>query len=190
MKSEITAAESEVRILKSATCPSVSGKSKLTYHVGITADSEIQFRIFANTAAGAFNQDWVPLRAIRQAIAKAPSDKEITSSHLHPLYAGKSVNTPSFLLAALKNEGLVQPSTTKRRCHEWVDETRFVAEMRAWAASGKEAKVEDKPTKGRNKPVGGAKQLQPPEVKADAPPKLMAKVKPAKRSKDAATKTR
>ena len=152
---ETTTPESEVRILKIATCSSVSGKSTLIYQIGCTSDSQIQFRIFSNSAAGAFNQDWVSLSAIRQAIAKAPSEKEITSFTCFPLYQGKSVNTPSFLLAALKNEGLVQPSTTKRRCHEWVDETRFVAEMQAWAASGKEAKVEDKPTKGRGKSMKG-----------------------------------
>ena len=180
-----TAPESVVRILKVATCSSVSGKSKLTYHVGCAADSELQFRIFGNSAAGAFNQDWVSLSAIRQAVAKAPGEKEITSFHLHPLYRGKSVNTPSFLLAVLKSEGLVQSSTTKRRCHEWVDEARFVAEMKAWAASGKEAKVEDsatkdrgKPTKGRGKLAKQAVQLQSAEVKPDEPSKVEAESKP------------
>ena len=175
---EATAPEVEMRILKIATCPSMSGKSKLTYNIGISPDSEIQFRIFGNSAAGAFNQDWVSLSAIRQAIAKAPGEKEITSFLLFPLYQGKSVNTPSFLLAVLKNEGLVQPSTTKRRRHEWVDETRFVAEMQAWAASGKEAKVEDAPGKSRGKLAKGPAKVQSPEVKPDEPSKVEAISKP------------
>ena len=162
MKSETprpkaTAPEVEVRILKVATCPSVSGKSQLTYHVACTAESQIVFRIFSNSAGGAFNQDWVSLNAILQAVSK--DNKAITSFMLHPLYQGKSVNTPGFLLAVLKNEGLVQPSTTKRRCHEWVDEGRFVAEMQAWAASGKEAKVEDAPAKSRRKAMKGSAEV-------------------------------
>jgi hypothetical protein len=88
-------------------------------------------------------------------------------------------------LAALKNEGLLQPSTTKRRCHEWVDETKFIAEMQAWAASGKDAKVEDSATGGRPKPpkvrgktTKGAKELRPDEVKPDEPLKVEAISKP------------
>jgi len=47
MKLIATAPEAEVRILKSATCSSVSGKSKLTYHIGSRLTREIHFRIFA-----------------------------------------------------------------------------------------------------------------------------------------------
>lgn len=34
-----------IRILKKANCPTLSGKSKLTYHIGCTADSEIYLSI-------------------------------------------------------------------------------------------------------------------------------------------------
>ena len=107
------------------------------------------------------------------------------------MYQGKSINTPSFLLAVLKNEGLVQPSTTKRRCHEWVDEARFVAEMQAWAASGKEAKVEDAPGKGRGKLAKGPAKVQLAEVKPDEPSKVetISKALPFEGKSDSAPKT-
>ena len=52
----------DIRILKIGSCESVSRKSTLTYHVGCMADGEIHLRIYANTAAGFFSQEWLPLK--------------------------------------------------------------------------------------------------------------------------------
>ena len=56
-------------------------------------DGEIQFRISTNTGGGGFSQDWVSLKAIREALGKAKSEKSLTAVLLFPLYRGKSVNT-------------------------------------------------------------------------------------------------
>jgi len=125
-----------VRILKIATCPSMSGKSKLIYHVGCNAESEILFRVYANSAAGFFSKEWVPLVAIQQLFGKAADAKAITSFVLLPLFQGKSINTPAFLFAGLLNEGLVKPSTTTRRCFECTDGKKFFAEVKALVATG------------------------------------------------------
>lgn len=178
MKAEASHVESAVRVLKVATCPSLTGRSKLTYHVGQAPDFEILFRVVSNTGGGFFSQEWASLGDIKAAFAKASGDKELTSFHLYPLFAGKSVNTPAFLLAALKNEGLVRPSTTKRRCYERVDEAMFVAAMQAWAASGKAPKGEDKPKKGHSKTMKGAAQLQPAELMPEVIPKVLPKLEP------------
>ena len=130
MKPEAPSVESSIRILKTATCPSMSEKSKLTYQVACSGSSEILFRISDNSGTGFFSQEWVPLAAIRQAFAKAPSEKSITSFVLYPLFSGKSINTPAFLLAVLKNEGVLVPSTTTRRSQEITDCAKFQAEMR------------------------------------------------------------
>jgi len=144
-------AEAEaIRVLKTAKCPSLSAESELTYQVGCDSGSEIHFRIVGNTAAGAFNQDWVSLDAIRKALATAPGPQEITSSHLRSLYAHRSVNTPAFLLAALKREGLVRPSSTTRRCHACADDAGFLAATKEWLAAGDAPKAEiDKSPKGK-----------------------------------------
>ena len=63
----------EVRVLKTATCASTSGKSKLTYDVGRTPDSELHMRIAANTGSGAISKNWVSLQAIREALASVPA---------------------------------------------------------------------------------------------------------------------
>jgi hypothetical protein len=146
-----------MRILKTATCPSLSGKSKLTYQIGCTAKSDIQFRVSANSAAGFFSDEWVPLNAIQQAFDKVPSGESITSFILHPLYSGKSANTPGFLFAALKNEGLVQPAKDKQRSYERSDPKGFMAGFKALIGSA-DAKAESKPQKADSKPIATLKK--------------------------------
>ena len=186
MKQEIPSTnESAIRVLKTAKCPSLSGESELTYQVGCDPGSEIHFRIVGNSAAGAFNQDWVSLDAIRKAFAKAPGPQEITSSHLHRLYAHRSVNTPAFLLAALKREGLVRPSTKKRRCHECADDAGFLAATKAWLAAGDAPRTEvAKSPKGKQSvPVtkhvpSEAMKSDPSNVASSAPSKVASSAPP------------
>lgn len=128
--------EPAIRILKIATCPSLSGKSKLTYHIGGSAESEVLFRVYANTAAGYFSKEWVALTSIQQLFGKAVKSDAITSFALMPLFKGKSINTPSFLFAALMNEGLVKDSATVKRCYECTDGKKFFAQVDALMASG------------------------------------------------------
>ncbi|WP_223248468.1 hypothetical protein, partial [Sulfurirhabdus autotrophica] len=105
-----TTSETVMRILKTGTCPSCSGKSNLTYHIGCavngesncTDESSIQFRVFSNTGNGFFSKEWIPLEVILQVLSKVPSDKPLISYVLYPLFRGKSINTPAFLLAAMK----------------------------------------------------------------------------------------
>src|ERR1019366_4747872 len=94
--------DSAVRILKTGTCPSLSGKSKLTYQLGCMGKSDLQFRISANSGTGFFSDDWVSLSDIQEVLDKGPSGKPITSFVLVPLFRGKSMNTPGFLFAAMK----------------------------------------------------------------------------------------
>jgi hypothetical protein len=114
-----------VRILKTGTCPSLSGKSTLTYHIGSNAESEILFRVTANTGGGFFNDEWVSFTAIQGVFDQQPKDKPIVSLMLYPLFQGRSMNSPAFLLAVLKAEGLVKPLGDKKRGYERVDSAEF-----------------------------------------------------------------
>lgn len=115
MKKDKTAVpEGEVRVLAVETCPSITGSSKLTYHVGILG-SEIQLKIHANSGGGFFSEEWVRLSDI---VDRLPPAEPFTSRVLNTLFTGKSTNTPGFLMAVLRNEGLVRPSISKRRCWE------------------------------------------------------------------------
>ena len=108
----------ELNILKKGTCPTLSGKSKLSYVIG-TDDNEVYIRIAANTGGGFHSGEWVAVKDIEAALTKTPD--EITSLNLFKLFRGKSVNSAGFLLAALKHEGVVQTVKGKKRRHTLVD---------------------------------------------------------------------
>ena len=165
--------------MKIASCPSLSGKSTLKYNVGCTPDSKIYFRVFENSGGGFFSQEWISLGAIQKALDKASSDKELTSFLLYPLFSGRSQNSPGFLLAAVKAEGLVQASTKKRRCYERADDSVFLAEVQAWMASGEGPKVETKAAKsGANGKAKGKGKAA--KAIGDVPPTAPTKDVPVK----------
>ena len=148
----------EVEVMLTATCASASGKSTLTFDVG-RIGSEFQLRISGNTATGAFTREWVPMRAIRERL-DAVTPGHVTSAHLRALFAGKSINTPGFLLAVLLREGLVRPSTVKRRCYESTDELAFAAVTAAWEAGSTSSVDLGNGTKSGAKRGGGAKEAR------------------------------
>jgi hypothetical protein len=123
--------ETSVRILKTATCSSLSGKSKLTYQIGYDDKAGIQFRITENSAAGAFNQDWFPLKSIEAALDKAPKGEPVTAVNFMSLFRNMSTNTPFFIFAAMRHEGLFVPSKKNKRSYDRVDTADFLAAMQA-----------------------------------------------------------
>ena len=58
------------RILKTATCPTVSDASNLTYEIGCNDKSEIHFRISGNTGGGMFGDEWVAWGLIQPATGR------------------------------------------------------------------------------------------------------------------------
>jgi hypothetical protein len=128
--------EPPLRILKIARCPTVSGKSTLTYHVGCTPESVIKIRLYGNTGNGFLNQDWIAWTAIQERLEPQLGATSFTSQVLHSLFDGKSLNSPGFLMAVLKAEGVVRVSTVKRRCYEPVKDSGFLAEIERLMASG------------------------------------------------------
>ena len=125
--------ELSLRILKRSTCPTLSGKSKLTYQISCNPEGEIFFRISANSGGGFFSDEWVAWKDIRKALEKATDP--LTSLVLYPLFKGKSVNTPSFLLAALVNEKVLQTARGKKRHHTCLDLDAYEAKLEKLAAA-------------------------------------------------------
>ena len=147
------------RILKIATCPSLSGRSTLTYHVGVPRSVEGEvvapyIRVYANSAAGLFSNDWVALDVIQQQFADAIGKQPITARLLNPLFRGKSANSPAFLFAALKGAGLVRLVEDTKRLFERVDPGVFIAEVQALMASGVDLKVDDERKKAQVEVAG------------------------------------
>lgn len=104
-----------VRVIREGQCPSVSGRSTLTYHLGqFGEEGEFHVRIYDNTGKGMFARDWIPAEGIR---AVLESDVPITSSAFKPLYEGRSVNTAGFLMAALRDLGVIGLDAENARLH-------------------------------------------------------------------------
>lgn len=127
------------KILKISNCSTLSGKGTLSYQISCNHTSEIFFRITANSGGGWFASDWISLKVIMSAIAKA--NKPLTSYALHSLFIGKSVNTPAFLFATLKQEGLVIVDADNTRFYKEVSPETFMAEMKNLIASGTDLKA-------------------------------------------------
>ena len=136
-----------IRILKIGSCPSLSGQSTLTYHIGCNEQSELFFRVYANSSSGYFSREWVSLVAIQEVFAKVPADGAITSFLMRGLFIGKSTNTPGFVFAAMLAESLVQPSSIVERCYECADGKEFFTAIQMLMDSEVNLDADDKPKK-------------------------------------------
>ena len=126
---------STIRVIKSDTCPSLSGRSTLTYQIGASPESAISIRLFANSGGGFFNRDLIEFQTLQEVLKKRTGANPVTSSAFGELFPGKSVNTTGFLLAVLKHMALVKPLPDRPRCYEFVDSGPWLAEMEALIAS-------------------------------------------------------
>lgn len=95
----------QFRILKQAQCPTISGKSDLTYNIACDPQKAIYVRVASNSGGGFFSQEWVALKDIQKALS---AGSPISAIRLMPLFRGQSVNTPGFLLAVLAAENLIR----------------------------------------------------------------------------------
>jgi hypothetical protein len=129
----------DMKVLKTATCSTLSAKSKLTYQVGVQ-DDVLHVRISKNTGGGFFSNEWVAMDDIRSVLDEHPEDTPVTSVLQQPLFRGKSVNTPAFLLAALAHEKLLRPMKGKKRSHEPVDAEEFTEKVEKLTSSSTSAK--------------------------------------------------
>ena len=147
-KSEDKLSES-MKILKTDTCKTLSGKSTLTYQIGSTPDSIVHLRISKNTGGGFFSDEWISLDDILRVLKDRPKESPVLSHFLSPLLKGKSVNTSAFILAALTHLKLLQPLPKKKRVHELLDPKPFLDQMEKLTASEVKPKgtVRKAPTK-------------------------------------------
>ena len=116
-------------IVKTASCDTLTKKSKLTYQIGTLPDGEVYFRIHKNSGNGFFSNEWIAMQDIQKVLSKIPVGKPVTAIMLNDLFTGKSVNTPGFLLAVLVHEKLLIPMQGKKRSHEPLDS----GEITEWA---------------------------------------------------------
>lgn len=112
------APEPSIKVIKSGSCDSLSGKSVLSYSVGTDEDGETLYRIVENSGHGFYSGEWIAWSKI---YAACEGHSAITSIFFRGLFRGKSVNSGGFLAAILIQESLVQRKAGKSRCYELTD---------------------------------------------------------------------
>jgi hypothetical protein len=153
--------ENVVKVINSAMCLSLSGKSNITYQAGVDPEGNTYLRIYGNTGGGFFSPEWVPLADVQKFIADAPKDKPLSSWSLHPLFRGKSVNTPAFFMAALVNEKWLRILKGKKRGLEVLDEAPFMAKLERLKGSTSPKKPAAKPAAKPQKPATASAKKTP-----------------------------
>jgi hypothetical protein len=128
--------ENEVKVVKAFECKSLSGLSTLTYEIGIRGGAEGVIRVAGNSGSGMFSDDWVPLREVLNILRLPLNQEAISSSAFRPLYLGRSINTPSFLMAALLNEEVIGVNSEKKRTYEVTAVSAFEERMEALLGNG------------------------------------------------------
>lgn len=101
-----------------AECDSLTGRSVLTFQAGHDPQTnKPKLRIAKNSGRGMFCKDWAPVDHIDAILAKA---EPVTARTFHDVHPGKSINTGGFILAILKDLGVVQAKEDNTRHHERV----------------------------------------------------------------------
>ena len=105
-----------IEVIHNGECPSVSGRSTLDFEIGRhTDDSTLHLRIAANRGGGGmFSKSWASASAIQDIVL---GEGGLTAKSFHPLHAGRSINTGGFILAALKELGLIRANEENTRLH-------------------------------------------------------------------------
>lgn len=139
--------EQEMRILRTGTCPSLSGKSTLEYNIGRSNDNSVHIALTGNSGAGVFNKDWIALEEIHTLIANR---EKVTSGSLHELFDGRSSNSAGFFVAVLLKEGFLKVSPGDKH-YNFVGQSEFGKIVKALLNSGAPKKKAGKKGKGVTK---------------------------------------
>jgi hypothetical protein len=141
----------QIETLFTGECPSISGRSTLTYAIGRHPEtSRLHIRIVSNTGSGMFSDEWADEAAVDVIVQGAT---ELTAKSFHPLHPGRSINTGGFVMAVLKALGYIRPNAENTRLHEQVPTETFAKVAMACIASS--TGVPEGPKPGRRKPKGG-----------------------------------
>jgi hypothetical protein len=144
----VVQATAGVRVVKRATCPSVSGKSNLSYEIGVAEDTKaLQLRVVANSGPGCFNDSWLKVEAIQACLDKQPKGETVTSHVLAPLVRGTSGNMAGFVWAVLLHVGLIVRSAKQPRRYLRAEPSAFTREIEGLVGGTKPVDV--KPRKGK-----------------------------------------
>ena len=135
----------------SGECPSVSGRSILTYAIGRHNKSgELHLRIVDNSGKGMWFNGWAAAKDIDSIVKGAT---ELTAKSFHALHPGKSINTGGFVMAVLRDLGLIRANEENTRLHEHVPATTLEKVVMVRMGKTIEPAPVTKPAKRKGKAV-------------------------------------
>lgn len=137
----------EIETIFTGECPSISGRSTLTYAIGRHAETGgLHLRIVANSGAGMFSDEWAGGAAVDAIVRGA---NELTAKSFLKLHPGRSINTGGFVMAVLKALGYIRPNAENTRLHEQVPTETF--DKVAMACIARSTGAPEAPKPGRRK---------------------------------------
>jgi hypothetical protein len=132
-----------IEVIYQADTASISQRSQLCFEIGRNSESgTLHLRISENSGGGMWCKDWCSASAIQDVVL---GETGLTAKSFHVLHEGRSINTGGFILAALKELGLIRANEENSRLHEHVPGTTFekvVSAAMAQAKSERAVKVE------------------------------------------------
>lgn len=129
-----------IKVIHAGECQSVSGRSTLDFEIGRhTEEGTLHLRIAGNSGRGMWCKDWASASAIQDIVL---GEGELTAKSFRGLHPGKSINTGGFVLAALRELGLIRANEENSRVHEHVPGTTFEKVVSTYMAHAKAVKPE------------------------------------------------
>lgn len=126
-----------LRVIQAASCPTLTGTSKLSYQIAVDAKEELHLKITSNTGSGHFSDEWVAYNDAKSAFPLGPT----SSIPLRKLFKNRSLNTSGFLLAVLLNLGIVEPAPGKRMRYQTCSDDDFLKSMQILIKSGEDLSI-------------------------------------------------
>lgn len=125
----MTTKQSIKKALKQATCPTLSQSGTIGYEFTVDDNEIVSIGLTSNSGSGYFSKAKQPVNDVISALEQFQTKYPITSLALKDLYPGTSINSWSFLMAALLEEGLVEDHPDHLRRYRLADTDAFLASI-------------------------------------------------------------
>jgi hypothetical protein len=127
-----------IEVIHTGTSVSLSLRSDLTWAIGRhTKDGTLHLAITGNSGGGMWCKEWCSASDIQDVVL---GESGLTAKSFHQLHAGRSINTGGFILAALKELGLIRANEENTRVHEHTPGSTFEKVVSAYMAQAKAVK--------------------------------------------------
>lgn len=130
---ETTVEIDPIEVIHKGQCPSLSSRSTLEFAIGRhSAHGTLHLAVTGNSGRGMWCKDWASAKAIQDVVL---GEEGLTAKSFHCLHEGRSINTGGFILAALKELGLIRANDENTRLHEHVPGLTFEKAVAAYFTS-------------------------------------------------------